>query len=600
MCRKELVVGREAGAVALATVGKDQSASVESSAIKSLLRLARPYRKDYAIAVIAFFVKDSPAWVLPVITALVIDNVVAKGPANDLIILGLVALLVLLQNYPMNMLYVKKSSRATRSMALQIRTSLTEHLQKLTIRFHQRISGSVIQTKIVRDVENIELMIQQSLPVGLSGVFSLFGAILVIAFNAPIFLVVFGLVIPIGVMLVVLFRRKSRFQNEQFRSQVEQFSAQVGEMSTMMPVLRAHAIESTATQWVTDSATELKNKGVALDWLNGRFGALAWVSYQVLGVLSLLFAAIVSVLDIFPITPGQVVLVASYFGVLMGTAIGLLNILPSLAKGIESIKSIEEILGATDLENNENKKKVETISGSVELRKFFVELGNKSVLNGLDIFIPANKTVAFVGPSGSGKTTLLNAIMGLIPPSSGDVYYDNLALGELDKRTVRRHIGYVPQESAILEGSLRDNVALGLEADEEKIRGALERASLSELMANPLGLDQILGRSGTRLSVGQRQRLAIARALYREPKILVLDEATSALDLESERFIQKSLSELSHKVTIIVVAHRLATVKAADQINFMSGGKILESGTHDELMSLGGAYYQMVEGKEMH
>jgi ABC-type multidrug transport system fused ATPase/permease subunit len=149
-----------------------------------------------------------------------------------------------------------------------------------------------------------------------------------------------------------------------------------------------------------------------------------------------------------------------------------------------------------------------------------------------------------------------------------------------------------------LDGSLRDNVALGLIADDQKITMALGLANLGTLLLHG-GLDQVLGRSGIRLSVGQRQRLAIARALYREPRVLVLDEATSSLDLDSERNIQKTLDALNHQVTIVLVAHRLSTVKNADKICYLENGRILESGSHQDLMQRRGSYYKMVEGKEM-
>ena len=559
--------------------------------------MARPFRIDYLIAVLAFLLKDSPAWILPVITAMIIDTVVAGGPLASVLTLGLVALVVLVQNYPMHMVFVRRSSRATRSIAYKLRTSLAEHLQKLTVSFHQRVSGSVIQTKIVRDVENIELMIQQSLPVALSGLFSVAGAIVIIAFNIPIFLAVFGLVIPIAVGLIILFRSRSRVKNEEFRSRVENFSAEVGEMSSMLPVVRAHAIESLASSKVAQSAEELKQKGQELDWLNGRFGALAWLSYQILGLASLLLAATVSILDWIPITAGQVVLVASYFGVLMGTAIGLLNILPSLAKGVESVSSIEELLNAEDLEHNEGKQKLESISGSVNIQDLNLEISGRKILSNINLKVEAQKTIAFVGPSGSGKTTLLQSIIGLVRPTSGEVIFDGHKMSEVDMRSVRGFIGFVPQESVVLDGSIRDNVAMGLNQIDSQIRDSLKRANLAELASSDLG--EILGRAGLRLSVGQKQRLAIARALYREPKLLVLDEATSALDMESERFIQQTLDELSSKVTMILVAHRLSTVRGADQIHYMESGGILESGTHQELMNLKGAYYRMIEGKEI-
>jgi ATP-binding cassette subfamily B protein len=573
--------------------------SSESLAIRSLLAMARPHRLDYFVAVVAFFIKDSPAWILPLITALVVDTVVRGGPISTLFVMAALAVLALVQNYPMHMVFIKRSSRATRSIAYELRTSLTDHLQKVTMNFHQRVSGSVIQTKIVRDVENIEIMIQQSLPIALSGIFSLLGALVVIAFNIPIFVAVFALVIPVGLLVVVLFRKRSRDKNEEFRFHVEQYAAQVGEMTTMLPIVRAHAVEATAKQLVNDSAFQLRKKAVELDGLNGRFGSLAWLSYQMLGVASLVFAATLAILEIIPISPGQVVLVATYFAVMMGTAIGLLNIVPALAKGIESVRSVDEILSSDDLEHNEGKPRVESISGEITLKNISVVLGNKSVLDGLDLKIPAKSMVAFVGPSGSGKTTLIQTILGLVRPSSGEVFYDQKSISGIDMRSIRRHIAYVPQESVVLEGSLRDNIALGLAADDEMIRQALKLSNLSELISDSKGLDLVIGRSGTRLSVGQRQRLAIARALYRKPTVLVLDEATSSLDLESERFIQETLESLSGQITLIVVAHRLSTVRAADKIYFLDSGVVSESGTHEELMKRKGAYSKMVAGKEM-
>lgn len=561
--------------------------------------MARPHRLDYFVAVVAFFIKDSPAWILPLITALVVDTVVQGGPISTLFVMAALAVLALVQNYPMHMVFIKRSSRATRSIAYELRTSLTDHLQKVTMNFHQRVSGSVIQTKIVRDVENIEIMIQQSLPIALSGVFSLLGALVVIAFNIPIFIAVFALVIPVGLLVVVLFRKRSRDKNEEFRFHVEQYAAQVGEMTTMLPIVRAHAVEATAKQLVNDSAYQLRKKAVELDWLNGRFGSLAWLSYQMLGVASLIFAATLAILEIIPISPGQVVLVATYFAVMMGTAIGLLNIVPALAKGIESVRSIDEILSSDDLEHNEGKPRVESISGEIILKNLGVVLGDKSVLDDLGLRIPAKSMVAFVGPSGSGKTTLIQTILGLVRPSSGAVFYGQKSIADIDMRSIRRHIAYVPQESVVLDGSLRDNIALGLAADDELIREALKLSNLSELVSDQQGLDLVIGRSGTRLSVGQRQRLAIARALYRKPTVLVLDEATSSLDLESERFIQETLETLSGEITLIVVAHRLSTVRAADRIYFLDSGVVSESGTHEELMTRNGAYSQMVAGKEM-
>ncbi len=558
----------------------------------------RPRRRDYAIAVLAFLMKDSPAWILPVITAAIIDLVVGGGPISQLVVLASIAVVVIAQNYPMNMLYVRTSSRATRTLAYELRESLTEHFQREALVTQQHRGSAVIQTKLVRDVENIELMIQQLLPIALSGVFSLIGALVILAFNVPLFLIVFAVVVPVGIGLVSMFRSRSREQNERFRSQVEEFASQVNVMTSMLPVVRAHAVESTATKWVTEPARELRDRGVALDWLNGRFGALAWLSFQVLGVASLVLAAALAILRIAPISAGQVVLVATYFAVIMGTAIALLNLLPSLAKGLESFRSIDRVLGSTDIEDYNGKKVVDEIAGKVELRDVTVVFDGEPTLRGINIVVPARQLVALVGPSGAGKSTVLNAILGLVTPTTGDVLYDDESSRGLDLRSVRKHIAYVPQESNILDGSLRENVALGLDPDDSRIELALRRANLAEMCESPHNLDQVIGRGGIRLSVGQRQRLAIARALYREPKILVLDEATSSLDLESERQIQVVLESIMHSMTVIVVAHRLSTITNADNIYFLAQGRVVEKGNHAELMAKHGKYFDMINGRK--
>lgn len=569
----------------------------EKGPVASLLQMARGFRRDYQISILAFLLKDSPAWILPIITAKLIDTVVSSGSIFDVLLLGGMALAVIAQNYPMNMIYVRRSSRATRSIAFELRNSVTEHLQKLTLGFNQKVTGPTIQTKMVRDVENIELLIQQSLPIALSGAFSATGALIVISFTAPVFLALFGLVIPIAIGLVMLFRSRSAEKNAEFRSQVENFSSQVASISSMLPVIRAHALENTATAKVSQSADDLRKKGQELDWLNGRFGALAWLTYQILGLLSLLFAAVLSITNWVSITAGQVVLVASYFGVLMGTAISLLNIIPSLAKGIESIRSIRELLTMEDFEENDGKPKLASITGAIQIKNLNLQISGKKILRDINVSIKANQTIAFVGPSGSGKTTLLQCIIGLVRPTSGEVIFDGHPASTIDMRSVRRHVGYVPQEMLMLNGTIEDNVALGLEKDKDRIRKSMQLANLEDLSETTLG-DALSGKGET-LSVGQKQRLAIARALYREPRILVLDEATSALDLDSERFIQSTLQELTHRMTMVLVAHRLNTVQKADCIYYLEGGRIVESGTHRELLAKAGAYYRMVVGKEL-
>ncbi len=218
-----------------------------------------------------------------------------------------------------------------------------------------------------------------------------------------------------------------------------------------------------------------------------------------------------------------------------------------------------------------------------------------SALDDFSLDISPGETVAVVGPSGAGKTTLFQLIQRFYDPASGSVSIDGVALPKTDPAWARARIAMVPQETVIFAASARDNLRYGRwDATDEELWTAAEAANAAEFLKKlPGGLDTFMGEGGARLSGGQRQRVAIARAILRDAPILLLDEATSALDAESERLVQDAFDRLMHSRTTIVIAHRLATVRAADRIVVMDGGKIVEQGTHDQLARAGGLYERL-------
>lgn len=223
---------------------------------------------------------------------------------------------------------------------------------------------------------------------------------------------------------------------------------------------------------------------------------------------------------------------------------------------------------------------------------------NKDAISNLSLTFKVKGFVAIVGRSGCGKSTLLDLIMGLIDPSKGRLLIDGIDLTKIDRHAYRRKIGFVSQDSIFFTGSLRDNLCLDDEYDETHIQDSLEIAQIRDFVNSlPDGLDTEIGEAGIKLSGGQRQRLSIARALIRQPSILVLDEATSALDSESEASFQRAIEAVSHKYTMIIVAHRLSTVRKADQIYVLEDGHLVQSGDYASLNKSDGVFSKLVQSQ---
>jgi ATP-binding cassette, subfamily B, bacterial len=562
-----------------------------------LRTLAYLYREDrwrLAAGTVVFFVKSSPGWLLPLITANVIDVVTEHQPIVHLWENCGILLVLLLLNYPGHLLYIRCYSRSIRRVSNSLRFALCRRLQDLSIGYHSRVSSGVLQTKVVRDVETIEQMMMQTADGGLAALSSMVGGLIIIGLRTPAFLPVFVVVVPAAAILVSRLRARLRSRNESFRQEVEQMSSRVIEMTSLIPITRGHGLERSAIERIGGSLQRVRDAGLDLDRINGRFGAAAWITLNTLGVSCLAGSALVAYYGTLGVTPGDVVMLSAFFTTLTGSLTALMNLAPVITRGLESVRSVGEVLQAPDLESNEGKAEVAAVRGDFALRgvSFTYPNADEPSVREVDLTVRAGETIAMVGASGAGKSTMISLLIGFLRPTAGRIELDGVDMQELDLRTYRRFVSIVPQETILFEGSIRQNVAYGLEdAGEEAIRAALRDANALEFVERlPRGLDTVVGERGARLSGGQKQRLAIARAVIRDPRVLILDEATSALDGRSEALIQDALRRLVRGRTTFVVAHRLSTIRDADRIVVMKEGRIEQIGTHEALLRAGGVY----------
>jgi ATP-binding cassette subfamily B protein len=273
---------------------------------------------------------------------------------------------------------------------------------------------------------------------------------------------------------------------------------------------------------------------------------------------------------------------------------GLAEVIDLFERAMASTRRILDLLAEpVNVRDQAGKALSEPVRGGVEFSNVSFHYPSSGAgISGISLHVPAGNTLALVGATGSGKSTLIKLLLRFYDPSQGDIRIDGQPIRNVSLRSLRNAIGLVSQDVYLFEGSIRDNLVYGKpDATEEQIIEAARTAEAwSFIQALPDGLDTPVGERGIRLSGGQRQRLSLARALLKDPPILVLDEATSAVDNETEAAIQRSLKRIGHNRTVIMIAHRLSTIVDADTIAVVEQGKVVEQGTHQELVEKNGAY----------
>ena len=562
-----------------------------------LLGLYKGNYHKFFLAVIFFFIKHAPVWVLPIVTANIINDITSGSSETyqNIIIQAMIMIVLVALNVPMNYMYTRYKSLATRYAETGLRRALVRKLQQLSISYHKETQSGRLQSKIMRDVEAVETLSTQMFLSILNIALNIAIALIVTINKSLVVFIFFLLTTPIAAATMVFFRNVMKKRNNEFRKEMEETSARVMEMVELIPVTRAHALEEEEVQKMSGQLFAVAEKGYRLDVIQSLFGSVGWAIFQIFQVVCLGFTGFLAIKG--TVMPGDITLYQSYFATIVSQVSSLMSLIPTIAKGIESVNSIGEVLLEDDIEQNEGKEVIKDIYGEFDFKDVTFRYNNidRPVLHNLNLHVDKGETIALVGESGAGKSTILNLVIGFNQVNSGEVLIDGHNMKDIDLRSYRKYLAVVPQTSILFSGTIRDNITYGVDnVDEATLDEIVKAANLTDLINSlPDGLDTMVGEHGGKLSGGQRQRISIARALIRNPKVIVLDEATSALDSISEKLIQEALNNLTKDRTTFIVAHRLSTIKDADKIAVIADGHCVEYGTYDELMNLKGEFYQM-------
>ena len=473
------------------------------------------------------------------------------------------------------------------------------HLVALSPDYYQRTRTGDIMARATNDLNAVRMMLGPGVMYWIETSLTFALAVAVMVSRDWRLALLSILPAPAVSLAVIFFGRSIHSRFERIQGMFSDISSRVQENLAGVRMVRAfvqekaelHRFEILNRQYIAQNVKLVLIQGIFQPLLEALIGVTFLVvllagGYQVLrGRISL----------------GSYVMFNTYMGRLVWPMIALGWVVNLMQRGSASLSRINQILHERPtIAAPPDPRRLTAVRGDIKFRGVAMDYGSGRVLDGIDLHIPAASTIAVVGHTGSGKSTLVSLVPRLMDPTAGTVLLDGTDLRDLDPSGVRRHIGFVPQETFLFSATIAENIAFGVEdATDEDIRRAAELAGLAgDIESFPEGYATMVGERGITLSGGQKQRTAIARAILRDPAILILDDALSSVDTLTEERILNHLAEVMRGRTVILISHRVSTVREADCIVVLEQGRIVEQGTHAELLELGG-YYALLSQKQM-
>jgi len=461
--------------------------------------------------------------------------------------------------------------------------------------FTDRRKGDLI-SRISNDIQQIESSLTHNLKILFREPFTVIIYFWVLIVTSPTLTLFTMLMVPVaGILISMLLRRLKKRAVEAQKSLGRQMNI-LDETIGGMRVIKAF----NATGYINRIFSKEVKHYADVDYQFTKRYELASPMSEVLGGISIAGILIYGgslVLNKGTLPPASFIVFLVFFTQILQPTKAIAGAFTQFQKGIASGERVFEIIDTKPtIVNKPDAKILESFEHEIEFRNVSFSYGTKKVLNNVSFKVKKGETIALVGPSGGGKSTLANLIPRFYDPDKGEVLIDGISLRDYDFYSLRKHMGIVTQEAILFNDTLLNNIAFGLDnADESQVVQAAKIANAHDfIMQEPEGYQRLVGERGNKISGGQKQRITIARALFKNPPILILDEATSALDSESEMLVQDAIYNLMQHRTSIVIAHRLSTIQNADKILVIADGKIAEQGTHSELMKEEGIYHKLV------